>query len=106
MKRLCALAGFLGFAAICAAQSLPPKLALKPCRLEHPARMLALTAECASVTVPVGNGRLGAMVFGNVNGERIQLAADDCSAAAPTSASASPTLRSQYGTKKQVNNAL
>jgi pimeloyl-ACP methyl ester carboxylesterase len=52
MKRLCALAGFLGFAAICAAQSLPTKLALKPCRLEHPARMLALTAECASVTVP------------------------------------------------------
>ena len=56
MKRLCALAGFLGFAAIfvtqAVAQSPTSKLTLKPCRLEHPARMLALSAECASVTVP------------------------------------------------------
>jgi pimeloyl-ACP methyl ester carboxylesterase len=52
MMRLCALAGLLGFAAISTAQAPPPKLALKPCRLEHPARMLALSAECASVTVP------------------------------------------------------
>jgi pimeloyl-ACP methyl ester carboxylesterase len=52
MMRLCALAGFLSFAAVSAAQSLPAQLTLKPCRLEHPARMLALSAECASVTVP------------------------------------------------------
>jgi pimeloyl-ACP methyl ester carboxylesterase len=48
MMRLCALAGFLGFAAL--AEALPPPT-LKPCRLEHPARMLALTAECASISV-------------------------------------------------------
>ena len=30
----------------------PAPVALKPCRLEHPARMLALTAECASIKVP------------------------------------------------------
>jgi pimeloyl-ACP methyl ester carboxylesterase len=52
MMRLCALAGLLGFAALAVAQDPTPKLELKPCRLEHPARMLALTAECASVTVP------------------------------------------------------
>jgi pimeloyl-ACP methyl ester carboxylesterase len=50
MMRLCALAGFLGFAALAVAEALPPPT-LKPCRLEHPARMLALTAECASISV-------------------------------------------------------
>ena len=48
--RLCALAGFLGFAALAVAEA-PPLPTLQPCRLEHPARMLALSAECASVTV-------------------------------------------------------
>jgi pimeloyl-ACP methyl ester carboxylesterase len=51
MMRLCVLAGLTGFAASAAAGSLPPQLALKPCRLEHPARMLALTAECGVLTV-------------------------------------------------------
>ena len=50
MMRLCALAGFLGFAALAVAEA-PPPPTLKPCRLEHPARMLALTAECASISV-------------------------------------------------------
>jgi pimeloyl-ACP methyl ester carboxylesterase len=53
MLRLCALAGFLGFAVFAAAEApLPSKVALEPCRLEHPARVLAVTAECASITVP------------------------------------------------------
>jgi pimeloyl-ACP methyl ester carboxylesterase len=51
MMRLCALAGFLGFAGLAAAEVLPPQIALTPCRLEHPARMLALTAECGTATV-------------------------------------------------------
>jgi pimeloyl-ACP methyl ester carboxylesterase len=46
MKRLCALAGLLGFAAIASAQVSAPGILLSPCRLEHPARMLALSAEC------------------------------------------------------------
>ena len=50
MMRLCALAGFLGFAALAVGEALPPPT-LKPCRLEHPARMLALSAECASISV-------------------------------------------------------
>jgi pimeloyl-ACP methyl ester carboxylesterase len=50
MMRLCVLAGLLGFAAIASAQTISG-LALKPCRLEHPARMLALTAECGTLTV-------------------------------------------------------
>jgi pimeloyl-ACP methyl ester carboxylesterase len=41
----------LGFAAFASAETIPPRLALKPCRLEHPARMLALTAECGALTV-------------------------------------------------------
>jgi pimeloyl-ACP methyl ester carboxylesterase len=65
MFRLCALAGLLGYAAVSVAQGLPPKLALKPCRLEHPARMLALTAECASVTVPEN--------YEQPNGRKIEL---------------------------------
>jgi pimeloyl-ACP methyl ester carboxylesterase len=51
MMRLCALAGFLGLAALAVAEAPPPRPALKPCRLEHPARMLALTAECATISV-------------------------------------------------------
>jgi pimeloyl-ACP methyl ester carboxylesterase len=52
MMRLCVLAGLLGFTALASAETIPPRLALKPCRLEHPARMLALTAECGSLRVP------------------------------------------------------
>ncbi len=52
MMRLCALAGFLGFAAAQAATSAASTVPLKPCRLEHPARMLALTAECGALRVP------------------------------------------------------
>jgi pimeloyl-ACP methyl ester carboxylesterase len=53
MLRLCALAGFLGFAAQVAAETpVAAKVTLEPCRLEHPARMLALSAECAKITVP------------------------------------------------------
>ncbi|HEY6124407.1 MAG TPA: alpha/beta fold hydrolase [Steroidobacteraceae bacterium] len=52
MMRLCALAGFLGFAAIATATNAVPALPLKPCRLEHPARMLALSAECGVLKVP------------------------------------------------------
>jgi len=51
MMRLCVLAGLLGFAAFASAETIPSKFALKPCRLEHPARMLALTAECGTLTV-------------------------------------------------------
>jgi pimeloyl-ACP methyl ester carboxylesterase len=51
MKRLCALAGLLGFAAFASAQVSTPKISLTPCRLEHPARMLALSAECGTFKV-------------------------------------------------------
>jgi len=52
MMRLCALAGLLGFATSAAAINAAPTIPLKPCRLEHPARMLALTAECGALSVP------------------------------------------------------
>src|SRR5205085_5697929 len=34
------------------AQAADPKIELEPCRLEHPARMLAVPAECGKVVVP------------------------------------------------------
>jgi pimeloyl-ACP methyl ester carboxylesterase len=52
MMRLCVLAALIGIAAPVAATSVPSALVLKPCRLEHPARMLALTAECGVLRVP------------------------------------------------------
>src|SRR5690349_9566383 len=53
MMRLGVLTGLLlGLSFTAQAASPAPTLALKPCRLEHPARMLALTAECGSFTVP------------------------------------------------------
>jgi pimeloyl-ACP methyl ester carboxylesterase len=53
MQRLCALAGLLGFATIAAADApRADSVTLEPCRLEHPARMLAISAECAHVKVP------------------------------------------------------
>jgi pimeloyl-ACP methyl ester carboxylesterase len=52
MLRLSALAGLLGFTGLVAAEAQHPTLALTPCRLEHPARMLAVTADCVSITVP------------------------------------------------------
>jgi pimeloyl-ACP methyl ester carboxylesterase len=52
MMRLGVLAGFLlGLPLLSGAASPAPTLTLKPCRLEHPARMLALPAECGSLTV-------------------------------------------------------
>ncbi|HEU4780412.1 MAG TPA: alpha/beta fold hydrolase [Steroidobacteraceae bacterium] len=51
MMRLCVLAALLGFAVTADATDAAASLPLKPCRLEHPARMLALSAECASITV-------------------------------------------------------
>jgi pimeloyl-ACP methyl ester carboxylesterase len=53
MMRLCALAGLLCIAAeaVANAPAPPPTLKLAPCRLEHPARMLALPAECGTLRV-------------------------------------------------------
>jgi len=51
MKRLCALTGLLGFAAFAQGQVGTPKISLEPCRLEHPARMLAISAECGTFKV-------------------------------------------------------
>jgi hypothetical protein len=53
MKRfVLALAGLMGLAATAAADVVPAQVKLSPCRLEHPFRMLALTAECGSFTTP------------------------------------------------------
>jgi pimeloyl-ACP methyl ester carboxylesterase len=52
MMRLCVLAALIGLAAPAVAADPPPSLPLKPCRLEHPARMLALSADCGVLTVP------------------------------------------------------
>ncbi len=53
MMRLRLLAGLLTLAPLALAQAEPPaKLSLKPCRLEHPARIHALPAECATFSVP------------------------------------------------------
>jgi pimeloyl-ACP methyl ester carboxylesterase len=55
MKRalplLGALAGLIGMVATAGAAS-PARIQLAPCRLEHPFRMLALTAECGSFVTP------------------------------------------------------
>src|SRR5262245_24548394 len=50
MTRLGLLAGLIGLPLMTGAAS--PTLTLQPCRLEHPARMLALPAECGKFTVP------------------------------------------------------
>src|SRR5690349_20606555 len=51
MMRLGVLAGLLlGLPLISGAAG--ASLVLKPCRLEHPARMLAVPAECGNLTVP------------------------------------------------------
>jgi pimeloyl-ACP methyl ester carboxylesterase len=58
MMRVHVLAGFFFTAAIASAQSPAPtaapkpSLELAPCRLEHPARMLALPAQCGRLSVP------------------------------------------------------
>lgn len=49
---LLAVAGWMGFAATAAADVAPTQITLSPCRLEHPFRMLALTAECGTFTTP------------------------------------------------------
>jgi pimeloyl-ACP methyl ester carboxylesterase len=51
MKRLCALTGLLALTALAQAEVTPAKISLAPCRLEHPARMLALSAECGTFKV-------------------------------------------------------
>jgi pimeloyl-ACP methyl ester carboxylesterase len=53
MMRLGVLAGILlGLPLLTGAATPAPTLTLQPCRLEHPARMLALPAECGSLSVP------------------------------------------------------
>ncbi len=53
MMRLGVLAGLLlGLPLVAGAAPVTPSLKLKPCRLEHPARMLALPAECGAFEVP------------------------------------------------------
>ena len=51
MMRLALLAGLL-FGPTLAADVATSTLTLQPCRIEHPARMLALAAECGTFTVP------------------------------------------------------
>ncbi len=53
MMRLCAWAGFAALSvSIAAPAQLPdPKISLTACRLEHPARVLALPAECGTLSV-------------------------------------------------------
>jgi len=50
MMRLAFLAGCL-FGLALVADAATPTLTLKPCRIEHPARMFALPAECGTLTV-------------------------------------------------------
>ena len=52
MMRLVALAGLLSFSAGASPATAPSQIALAPCRLEHPFRMLALTAECGRFVTP------------------------------------------------------
>ena len=52
MMRLGLLAGLLLGLPLAAEAATTATLTLTPCRLEHPARMLALPAECGSFTVP------------------------------------------------------
>jgi pimeloyl-ACP methyl ester carboxylesterase len=53
MMRLGVLAGLiLGLGQSIATAAGAPTLTLQPCRLEHPARMLALPAECGALEVP------------------------------------------------------
>ena len=67
--RLTVLAGFLFTSAIAMAQSKPsspnPSLELESCRLEHPARVLALPAQCGRLSVPEDPSKPG--------GRRIEL---------------------------------
>lgn len=52
MRVLMAVAGLMGLSAMAVADVAPATIKLSPCRLEHPFRMLALTAECGSFTTP------------------------------------------------------
>jgi pimeloyl-ACP methyl ester carboxylesterase len=51
MMRLSTLAGFLIVAVPLSSVAASPQITLKPCRLEHPARMLAVPAECGTLVV-------------------------------------------------------
>jgi pimeloyl-ACP methyl ester carboxylesterase len=50
MRVLMAVAGLMGLSAMAVADVAPATIKLSPCRLEHPFRMLALTAECGTFT--------------------------------------------------------
>jgi pimeloyl-ACP methyl ester carboxylesterase len=52
MSRLPALAVFLTLSMPFGVEAREPTLALEPCRLEHPARISAVPAECGKVVVP------------------------------------------------------
>lgn len=52
MMRLRALAGLLALTTTVEAETTAPQITLTACRLEHPARMLALPAECGRLRVP------------------------------------------------------
>jgi pimeloyl-ACP methyl ester carboxylesterase len=52
MKHFVFVAGLLGLAATAAADVSPSQIPLTPCRLEHPFRMLALSAECGTFVTP------------------------------------------------------
>jgi pimeloyl-ACP methyl ester carboxylesterase len=52
MMRTLAVAVMLSVTATAVAQTAPSKIKLSPCRLEHPFRMLALTAECGVFVTP------------------------------------------------------
>ena len=52
MRFVTAVAGLLSFAGTAVGQNVPTQIKLAPCRLEHPFRMLALTAECGVYVTP------------------------------------------------------
>jgi pimeloyl-ACP methyl ester carboxylesterase len=52
MMRIVVVAGLMGLAATAGAADIPATIKLSPCRLEHPFRMLALTAECGRFVTP------------------------------------------------------
>jgi pimeloyl-ACP methyl ester carboxylesterase len=65
MMRLVVLAGLLSFTAAARPANAPSQINLTPCRLEHPFRMLALTAECGRFVTPENPAE--------PNGRRIEL---------------------------------
>lgn len=62
-----------------------------PLTVERHVRMAAPAREWTDA-LPVGNGRLGAMVFGGVDGERVQVNDETCWTGGPGSPSAAPLV--------------